>query len=76
MRIGDKVVDRWYSFHPDPKNNLGIGKIVSFSKGKRRIKIKFKKTTWIYDLAHFNQFVKKYKKGMEKFRQLGKVIPK
>lgn len=66
MRIGDKVVDRWYAFNEKTscKELSGVGKIIGFSKGKRKIKIRFKAGVVVYDLQHFNAYVCKYKRSM------------
>lgn len=69
LKIGTKIVDTYYSFHPKKESRYGIGKIVKISKSKNSIYIKFSKQTNIirYDKEHVEQFTLIYKRGMEKY---------
>lgn len=69
LKVGTKVVDRWYSFHKQKSNRYGVGKVVQMTKSKRFIYIKFSKVKEPikYDREHVEQFTLVYKRGMEKY---------
>lgn len=69
LKIGTKIIDTYYSFHPKKDRCYGIGKVVQISKSKKFVYIKFSKQKDVikYDKQHVEQFTLIYKKGMEKY---------
>ncbi len=75
IRKGQKVVDRWYSFHPNSFGIQGVGKVLKVSRKKKTCDILFEnKGVITYDHEHIEQFVVPYKRNMRK-KYAGKIIP-
>lgn len=57
VKVGQKVIDRWYSYHTSSPQ--GVGKILTISKNRRYFVIKFAKLSepLTYDSTHVNEFL-------------------
>ena len=59
IKVGQKVVDRWFSFTPRP-NRFGIGIVMEITPKLNSFKIQFKNKVLTYDRSHVRGFIEKY----------------
>lgn len=70
IKVGQKVVDRYYSFKKPATNEItGIGTVIFISEKRHSFKIKFKNKILNYDRSHVLNFIEKDSLKIRKLAQ-------
>lgn len=73
IKVGQKVVDRWFSFSLRA-DRFGVGTVVEITPKRNSFKIKFRNKVMTYDRSHVRGFIEKY--NPKTMNKITGVIPR